>query len=1034
MQSKNSRHPVVNRVNHNHTKNKKSRKKKFSPIKFLLFVLFLIIFIIGGGAFGFIIATVKNAPKIDPEMAGVFLNENSFIVDKNGNMIEKILTQEIRTVLPLSEISPHLQHAIIAIEDERFKDHFGIDLKRIVGALIADIKAGKVVQGASTITQQLVKQLYLSEHVDRNNLMNDLQRKIMEAHLAMQLEKKLSKDQILEAYLNLSPFGQGAYGVQAAAQTYFSKDAKDITIPEAAMIAGITKSPLSRAIYKRIEPSDFNPAVHEKLGEIEILGKKYIAVYNPVAENRQKIILKKMYELGYINQKEYEAAKNFDIKADVKIKPIVTEEISTNYFNDYVKKSVIEDLMKKYGYSKRRAQDVLFKGGLKIYATVDLTMQSHLEETYTAFNDLLDGMVKSSDRKRTIFVSKRTDKQGNIINPKLGNQVVFYASENLLTPDGDLFLLSGEYRFEGNGDLTLKTPKINHRNLDITDYYTIDDNSLVSHAIWSLDIKKEIEENGRQKIYYTTNLEDKSVTIKKAFLEAHTDFFVRDGDTLIIKANYFYNDKLGTVQPQSASVIYDYKTGHILAMVGGRSLKGKEPTGQMLLNRATDSPRQPGSSIKPLSVYTAALEQGYTAATAIDDIPHYDKSRKIWPENWYGKNNGNLGDDYYGYVTVREAIRMSMNVPAVKVLENIGIGAAVDALTRYHIINPDFPSQDTFVSRSESVNSDEDIAPLALGGMNYGITPLKMAAAFGSIANQGIYTEPVSYTKVLNNKGEVILENSPARSTVTSPQIAYIMTDMLVNVVSRGTATQAQLFKGNKKIPVAGKTGTTQDSADSWFIGYTPYYVTATWVGNDNPALKISATSTLAKNLWKKIMFPIHENLEPKNFDKPEGIVSASVCRVSGKRPSELCSMDPRGNTIITEMFVEGTVPTESCEVHVIADVCKLDGLLASPNTPPELIEKKVFITRPDGYIPEENGGFIPMDYAYMLPAKFTQLFDAVQYDEFGNPIIQYDEFGNPITPPTDSKMPDWLKIPPEDTEMPPDSGTPDDGNSTQNP
>jgi len=1006
MQNSNTRHPVTRRRTSQNKKPKKKNKK--SILKMLILIIFIFIFVVGGGLVGFIVASVRNAPEIDPEMAGVFLNENSFIVDQNGNMIEKILTQEFRTIVTLDEISPHIRNAIVSIEDERFNEHFGIDIKRIIGAFVADIKAGEVVQGASTITQQLVKQLYLTEKVDRNNLIKDLQRKVMEAYLAIQLEQKLSKEQILEAYLNLSPFGQGAYGVQAAAQTYFSKDAKDLTIAESAMIAGVTKSPLKRAIYKKINPEDYNPEKHIKLGEIELLGKNYIAIYNPIAEDRQKTILRKMNELGYISEQEYEEAKAFDILSAVKINPIITEEIDTNYFNDYVKSKVTNDLIATYGYTKKHAQDLIFKGGLTIYATVDLKMQKELEDTYQNFNTIFEDLIYNSDKERTIFVSKRLDKSENIINPKQGNKIVYYKQNNIIDDDGNLYLNPDEYTILDNGDINIKTPKINYRNLDVTDYYSTVDHSLFTHSAWSIDIKKESENNGVNIQNYISDSETKSFTIKSNFLNTHADFITKNGDKLIINKRYFFKDSIGTVQPQSASVVYDYHNGHVKAMIGGRSIEGHEPLGQMLLNRATDSPRQPGSSIKPISVYTAALEQGYMPGTVIDDIPHYNKNNVLWPQNWYGKGGSktaNLKDDFYGYVTVREAIKMSMNVPAVKVLESIGIQSAVDSLTRYHIINPDYPNTDTFVSRAESPNSDEDIAPLSLGGMNYGITPLKMVAAYGTIANQGIYTEPIVYTKVLNSKGEVILENKAERTVATTPQTSYLMTDMLKTVVSTGTATRAQLRKNNKGLPVAGKTGTTQDNADSWFIGFTPYYATATWVGNDNPALKLSSKSTLAKNLWKTIMEPIHKDLEDRDFERPEGIVSAQICSESGKLPSPLCSQDPRGSTVITELFLEGTVPTEVCETHVSANVCTLDGKLATPLTPYELIEQKVFITRPEGYLPEEHQNFEPMDYIYMLPTEFTTLFgDGVQYDEFGNPIqpITHDEFGNPLYPNID--------------------------------
>ncbi|WP_352419886.1 PBP1A family penicillin-binding protein [Proteiniborus sp.] len=921
----------------NRKKKKNNKKSKLSVFRLIIVFFLLFGFIAAGIVGGYVLAVVKTAPDIDPTNIDDLLHQSSYILDEKGNVIEKLLTEQNRTSVTLDKIPENLQNAFIAIEDERFSDHIGVDFRGIVSALVDDIKAGSAARGASTITQQLARNLYLSNE-------KKLERKIKEAYLAIQIEKQLTKDQILEAYLNRIYLGQGAYGVQEAAQTYFSKDVGELTLAECALIAGITKNPNSLPPYKLYLPDDVD-SDDEVVGQVDILGTRYTAVFNSEPINRQRTILSKMLELGYINKSEYEEAKNEDIKGA--IKPGKRELMGiSSYFSDYVKTQVLNDLIEKAGYTKDEAEKELYTGGLKIYSTMDLNMQQKIEKAYEQFGEILvSGDLNKI--KGPILVDWSVDKRQNIIGDD--KKVVLYKQSNLIDEDGNLIIEAGTYNFTDEGNLVVKNKKLNiyPKTIDIEDYYTIDDKkNLVKHVVGSLALAMD---------NYDVS-DKKELIIKSSYLNNNKNFYrVNTDGTLLINPKYFQNnDKVGIVQPQSATVVIDYNTGEIKALVGGRDIDGSR-----LFNRAL-SQRQPGSVIKPLAVYLPALDNGFTAADTIDDIPHYDHNGNLWPKNWYS--------GYRGLMSLRESVEQSVNVNSVKMLSNIGIDVSKEYLAKMGIIKED--GKDSFITRQENkFTNDENLSALGLGGMTKGLTPLEVTSAFGAIANNGVAVDPIAYTKVLDRYDNVILENKPNKTKVTSPEVSYIMSDILRTTVSNGIAGRAKL-RNKMQIPVAGKTGTTQDKGDVWFAGYTPYYVAGVWIGNDSPQIKMTKGSSMAAEFWSYIMTSIHEGYEPKNFTKPDNIVTRQICKISGKLATELCSRDPRGSTVRTEMFVKGTEPTEECNVHVEVAIDTSTGKLSSDYCPPELIENKVFIKREPAYNPEEHNGIVPADYQYTVPSE----------------------------------------------------------------
>ena len=931
--------------------NKYRRKPRFTLKKLLVITLMtvLISLTLFAGSVGLAFVNIlTTAPEIDPYSINSGFEETSLIFDKDKNLLEKVETAEYRTFVKLNKVPQFLKDAFISIEDERFYDHPGVDPKGILSSLYENFKAGGVVRGASTITQQLIKNTFLSNE-------QTLTRKLKEIYLALNLETKLSKDQILESYLNMISLGQNSYGVQEASRTYFSKNVDEINIAQAALLAGIVKGPNIYQPFYRVSPLKFDEATMRKIGETEILGEKYILVFNTKSVQRQKVILKKMRELGKINQAEYDEAINFDVVASLKPSEKKETEI-TSYATDYVKNQVVEDLMEKYQITKQKAQERLFTGGLRIYSTIDTKVQKDLDEVNRNFNGILLGDLKRY--KAPLLVDRNLDKAGNIVD-KDGN-LVYYKKENLLTDDGYLFIPKGEFSINANGDLAITSSRIlaYKKSTDIQDYYTIDGSkNLLTHRVGGLAVPDA---------YYLRQARH-SLIIKAEFFEKNDKFYkVNETGNLFISPEYFYNNKTGLVQPQSATVIMDYKTGHIVAMIGGRDVKGSR-----ILNRATDTARQPGSSMKPLAVYLPALDNGFTAASPILDIPMITADGKVWPNNVY--------TGFKGITTLRESLIYSINVSSARTLKKIGIPTSIKYLKKLGIINEENPSKDNFVQSSENkTHNDENLASLALGGMTKGVSPLDMTAAYSAIANDGVYNEPIIYTKVLDKDGNIVLEKEAKQRRVVSPQIAYVMKDILRSTAYEHTGKNA-IIKGQAS---AGKTGTTDYNADFWFVGFTNYYAAATWMGNDSPKITITQNSWLAAKLWGHIMTKIHQNKESKpQFAQPDGIVKAYVCTKSGKKPNQFCSSDPRG-VVREEIFAKGTEPTETCNVHVALEVNSSNNKLATEFTPEELKITKVFTALNPAYNPSEHNGILPKDYSYYPPVQSDTQEDLNNYNQ----------------------------------------------------
>lgn len=792
-----------------HASSHKWSKKLLLAVMNLMVLGILAIGVIGAsagiGVFKGIIDTAPSIENIDVTPTGF----STFVYDLEGNQIGKLIAQDSNRIPVAKDMIPeNLAHAFVAIEDERFYEHNGIDIKGIIRAAYVGISNGfHFTEGASTITQQLLKNNVFTNWTKEDGFMDKIKRKIQEQYLAIELTKTMSKDDVLVNYMNTINLGQNTLGVQAASLRYFNKSVNTLTLSECAVIAGITQN-----------PSKFNPISHPDNN----------------AQRREKV-LNNMLEQGYITQAEYDEAMADDVYSRIQIVNAEVEEDTVNtYFVDALTDDIMEDLMATGNYTETQAYTLLYSGGLKIYATQDPHVQAICDEAFSNEENYPEGT-----RWQLSYELTTQDSNGNFKN---------YSTE-----------MYRQYFKEMDSSFNL--------------LYSSQDTAY-----------------------------DAIEQYKAAVMEPGEEVY---GENITL-----------TPQPQVSIVIEDQSTGYVVAMVGGRGQKEASRT----LNRATDSKRQPGSTFKIVAVYAPALDSaGLTLATVMNDAPfNYANGRPV--NNWWGS-------EYRGLNSLRTGIAQSMNIIAVKTLTQITPQLGFDYLKNFGFTTL-VEREEITVGGKTQVFSDIQQS-LALGGITKGVTNEELTAAYAAIANGGTYIKPKLYTKVLDHDGNVILDNTaPQSRQVIKETTAWLLTDAMVDVVTSGTGASVNF--GN--MAIAGKTGTTSDYNDVWFSGYTPYYTASVWTGYDNNAKlqKGNGERNLAKKLWRAVMSKVHEDLPSQSFQVPSGIVTATVCSQSGKLPIPgLCD-----GTLKTEYFAEGTVPTESCDVHYQGMVCPYSNLPACDTCP----------------------------------------------------------------------------------------------------
>ena len=445
----------------------------------------------------------------------------------------------------------------------------------------------------------------------------------------------------------------------------------------------------------------------------------------------------------------------------------------------------------------------------------------------------------------------------------------------------------------------------------------------------------------------------------QAAIDAYKAEIMEDGDTIPEGGE----SVIFTLQPQTAMTVMDQSTGEVKAIVGGRGDK----TGSRTLNRATDTTRQPGSTFKVLAAYAPALDTaGMTLATVQDDAPFTYSN---------GTSLRNYDNSYRGFTTLRYAITKSINVVTVKTLTDISPQVGYDYLENFGF---------TTLDQKDIVQS------LALGGITNGVTNLELTAAYATIADGGTYTRPRFYTRILDHEGNVLIDNTAETHTVLKDTTAFLLTDAMKDVVTVGTGSRAA-FSGQA---IAGKTGTTTKNRDALFAGFTPYYTCVVWCGyDDNSPQSKSGQTNSPKNLWRSVMSRIHEGLEYKDFTQPDGIVTATVCKKSGKLAVEgLCDCDPRGSMVETEYFAAGTEPTEVCDHHISATICTASGMLANEFCPAETRQTSVYII--GGSPNTEDGPYLLSDTQNQCTVH-TAASVIPQLPSIDTPSTKTDDTGN---------------------------------------
>lgn len=764
-----------------------SKKRKRVGMRSLKVVLLVIlsIGIVGLAAVGILFKKIiDDTPQITADSikpsaytTTAYANDGTTVL---GTFVD---TGSNRVYTSLENIPVDLQDAFIAVEDSRFREHNGIDIKGIMRAAVTGITSGNFSQGGSTITQQLIKNSVFP-NFSLESGWQKVERKIQELYLAVQIEKIVDKDEILENYLNTINLGQNTLGVQAASKRYFGKDVSELTLSECATIAAITKS-----------PTGYNP------------------ITNPEANaKRREKVLDDMLAQEMISQEEHDTALADNVYERIQIANTEYKESLTvnSYFLDEVAKTVIDDLTTKLGYTEDQAHNALYSGGLKIITTQDLTMQAICDEELNRasnYPSTIEWTISGA-----ISIAHEDGTQNHYDHNTFGKYVI------------------KKYGEEKYGPLGITFPSQDKANAILEEYIA---------------------------------------TLKAS-----------ENDTV------FTNITLSP-QPQATIVIMDQYTGYVKAMVGGRG----EKTANMTLNRATQSTQQPASTFKVLSTYVPALDMnGDTLATTILDSPYnYTTGEKRAVKNWWG--------GYRGSLTIRYCIEESANVCTVKKFAEITPGVGLQYLTE----NFGFTTLDAVNDSGEAT---------ALGGITNGVYNIELAAAYASIANLGTYTEPILYTHIYDNAGNLLYENTPKTHTAMKDSTAALITSAMQDVVTKGTGSAAKL----SGMPVAGKTGTTSDTRDLWFVGYTPYLTASVWSGYDDNQ-EISGSSSYHKVIWKKVMQRIHDTYEYEqiSFEIPDSVSRKTLCKETGLlASSDAC-------TKYTEYFAEGTAPEKTCPGHEAA-------------------------------------------------------------------------------------------------------------------
>lgn len=860
------------------------------------------LFIVGGiGAYLLYSSVKKSLPEIIKveDYKPLLVSQ---VYDRNNKKIGEFF-RERRVLVQYKDIPKEVVQAFLAAEDDQFFEHKGINVQALIRAAIANMRAGKNVQGGSTITQQVAKTLLLSSE-------KTFGRKLKDILLALQMEENLKKEEILFLYLNQIYFGQSAYGIEMASQTYFRKSVKQLTLAEAAILAGLPKA-----------PSDFSP------------------VKNPArAKERQIYVLRRMASVNFISSEVAEAT----IKEPVKVFLKEDYEILAPFYLETVRQSLVKQL----------GEDVVLDQGIKVYTGLDLEKQKYANEA-----------VKQGLKE----LDKRQGFRGPILKLGSENAIKEYLEkaktklilesnpERIILPDGQFAEIQWQYKKSFKKSvLTKAVPQVEEKlpsflkvgntyeavvsevNDDLgyvevklpetkgyIDFQTMtwarspdfekkSENALISKPSSALTkgdvvLVKIISE----KMQWSKNSATPDLKNKKKKVQAAEVPYPDSSQHLQLEL-----DQEPVVEASLLSI--DQQTQDVLAMVGGYSFAKNE------FNRALQAARQTGSAFKAI-VYAAALDKGYNPSTPIIDAPvayrqaadEGQDEGKVWRPANHEKN-------FNGEITMRNALVKSLNIPSVKIVEDIGVSYASEFAQRLGVfskLNPDFT--------------------LVLGSSS--LTLYEMTKVFSEFGRMGLRTRPQIIKKVIDRRGKVLLEKLDLDSRfadetkkldddfeakrkaylanpseegsqfffdnpeqLIKPETAYVITDMLKSVISDPNGTGGRAAQIGRE--VAGKTGTTNGYFDAWFIGYTPNIATGVWVGFDKEKTigRSEVGAKAALPIWLSYMKDAHGNLPLMPFDMPPKVKIVKVDADTGKLPNSA------SKRVISQAYIEGTEPTSA--------------------------------------------------------------------------------------------------------------------------
>lgn len=672
--------------------------------------------------------------------------------------------EERRNVMRLDEIPDVMKSAILAAEDDRFYQHSGVDLKGIGRAVLANLASGAKSQGASTITMQVARNFYLSSE-------KTYTRKFYELLLTFKIESMLSKDQILELYMNQIFLGHRSYGFAAASRAYFGKPLTEITLAEAAMLAGIPRA-----------PSRYNP----------------IANYNE-AKRQQVVVLRRMLNLGYITQDEHQAALDQAIEIrSAEGMPAGGYAIHGEYAAELARQLL-------YGVYK----DGIYSRGFNVYTTIDSKQQE------AAYRSVRDAVLQYTRRARYPGPEARVNLPANIEQDTEAFSDILAKVQREHPDAGDLLV----------GVVLSASPT------QITVARTADN-------IITVDNKRALSIVARG---LTKNANDKERIDRGAVV-----YLFNNGD---------YWEVINMPAVQAAFVSMRPQDGAIQAMVGGFHFSDGK------FNRVTQAWRQPGSAFKPF-IYAASLEKGLTPETLISDQPFSLTSAQTGSKPWNPKN---YGGRYENMLTMRNGLYKSKNMVSIRIMQAVGPKYVQDYIVRFGFDRARQPA----------------VLPLALGAGS--VTPLQLATAYSVFANNGYRVQPYLIDHITDGSGKVIMRAKPvvagdSNARAIDPRTAYVMNHMLRGVATSGTGSRASATL--KRNDIGGKTGTTNNSHDAWFAGYTPDIVGIAWLGFDQPR-SLGASETgggLAMPVWIDYMKTALKDVP----QKPLGPVPSGLKQIDG--------------------------------------------------------------------------------------------------------------------------------------------------------